>query len=111
MRLLHIGLAFHELIVNSLSFGALSQEKGRVFVRCEIHTNINGKMQLLITWNEHFEAGTILSHDQKACFGSAVLEKIVPVSVNGSASFTLTEEGIVYCLSVPDTYFDIFFKK
>ncbi|GAA5102224.1 PAS domain-containing sensor histidine kinase [Bartonella acomydis] len=106
---LHIGLAFHELIVNSLSFGALSQEKGRVFVRCEIHKKVDEKMQLLITWNEHFESGTILSHDQKACFGSTVLEKIVPVSVNGSASFTLSEEGIVYHLFVPDTYFDIFF--
>ncbi len=106
---LHIGLAFHELIVNSLSFGALSQEKGSVCVRCELHTNINGTTQLLITWNENFAAGTILSNENKACFGSAVLEKIVPVSVNGSASLNLTEEGIVYCLYVPDNYFDIFF--
>lgn len=105
---LHIGLAFHELIVNSLSFGALSQEQGNVCVRCEIQPNSDGKMQLLITWTEYFAADTILSHEQKACFGSAVLEKIVPISVNGSASFKLTEEGIVYRLSVPDTYFDIF---
>ncbi len=105
---LHIGLAFHELIVNSLSFGALSQDKGNVCVRCEIHTKMDEKPQLLITWNENFEAGTLLSPKQKACFGSAVLEKIVPVSVNGSASFKLTEEGIVYSLCVPDTYFDIF---
>ncbi|WP_273721051.1 MULTISPECIES: PAS domain-containing sensor histidine kinase [unclassified Bartonella] len=105
---LHIGLAFHELIVNSLSFGALSQEQGNICVRCEIQPNTDGKMQLLITWTEHFAASTVLSSEQKACFGSAVLEKIVPVSVNGSASFQLTEEGIVYRLSVPETYFDIF---
>ncbi|EJF83543.1 sensor histidine kinase [Candidatus Bartonella washoeensis] len=106
---LHIGLAFHELIVNSLSFGALSQEKGNVCVRCEIHEKMNGTTQLLITWNEHFEAGTLLSNENKACFGSAVLEKIVPVSVNGSASLKLTETGIFYCLSVPDNYFDTLF--
>ncbi|GAA4665874.1 sensor histidine kinase [Bartonella pachyuromydis] len=105
---LHIGLAFHELIVNSLSFGALSQEQGRVCVRCEIQPKTNGKTQLLITWTEHFAADTVFSNEQKACFGSAVLEKIVPVSVNGSATFKLTEEGIVYRLCVPDTYFDIF---
>ncbi|WP_208441744.1 PAS domain-containing sensor histidine kinase [Bartonella raoultii] len=120
---LHIGLAIHELIVNSLSFGALSQEQGSVCIGCEIQPNTNNsqsntnngqpnmnnrKTQLLITWTEHFAANTILSSEQKACFGSAVLEKIVPVSVNGSASFTLTEKGIVYRLSVPDTYFDIF---
>ncbi|KEC56512.1 sensor histidine kinase [Bartonella koehlerae] len=106
---LHIGLAFHELIVNSLSFGALSQEKGSVCVRCEVHTKMNGETQLLITWNENFAAETPLSNHKKACFGSAVLEKIVPVSVNGSASLKLTEEGIIYCLWVPDSYFDIFF--
>lgn len=106
---LHIGLAFHELIVNSLSFGALSQEKGSVCVGCELHTKINGKMQLLITWNERFEAQTLLVDKNQACFGSTVLEKIVPVSVNGSASLKLTETGIVYCLCVPDTYFDTFF--
>ncbi|WP_455479198.1 sensor histidine kinase [Bartonella sp. B23] len=106
---LHIGLAFHELIVNSLSFGALSQEKGSVCVRCEIHTKINGKMELLITWNENFEVQTPLSSNNKARFGSAVLEKIVPVSVNGSASLQLTETGIIYCLRVPETYFDTFF--
>ncbi|WP_336293994.1 sensor histidine kinase [Bartonella sp. CB169] len=106
---LHIGLAFHELIVNSLSFGALSQENGNIRVHCEIHTNMDGKTQLLITWNENFEAGTLPSSNITACFGSAVLEKIVPISVNGSASFKLTEGGIVYRLCVPDTYFDSFF--
>ncbi|UTO28104.1 PAS domain-containing sensor histidine kinase [Bartonella harrusi] len=105
---LHIGLAFHELIVNSLSFGALSQEKGSVCIRCEIDTKANGSTQLLITWDENFEVPTPLSSNNQACFGSAVLEKIVPVSVNGYASLKLTETGIVYHLYVPDTYFDIF---
>lgn len=104
---LHIGLAFHELIVNSLSFGALSQERGSVSVCCEIHTNTNKPANLLITWHENFEPGTILSEHNKACFGSTVLEKIVPICVNGSASLKVTEEGVVYCLSVPDTYFDL----
>lgn len=106
---LHIGLAFHELIVNSLSFGALSQEKGNVRVCCEVQTKMNGKTQLLITWNENFAAETLFSNEKKACFGSAVLEKIVPISVNGSASLKLTEKGIVYYLCVPDTYFDTLF--
>ncbi|WP_455476844.1 HWE histidine kinase domain-containing protein [Bartonella sp. B41] len=106
---LHIGLAFHELIINSLSFGALSQEKGNVCVRCKIHTTTNEKTQLLITWNESFENGTaFLIDNDKACFGSAVLEKIVPISVNGSASLELTDKGISYYLYVPDTYFDTF---
>ncbi|WP_455476331.1 sensor histidine kinase [Bartonella sp. B17] len=103
---LHIGLAFHELIVNSLSFGALSQERGRVYVHCEINKKMDEKTQLLITWNEIFESGSLVSADKKACFGSAVLEKIVPAAVDGSASLKLTEEGIVYYLYVPDTYFD-----
>ncbi|WP_455478868.1 sensor histidine kinase [Bartonella sp. B10] len=106
---LHIGLAFHELIVNSLSFGALSQEGGSVRIRCEICPKMDDKTQLLITWDENFEDGTLLSNNNKARFGSAVLEKIVPISVNGSASLKLTEKGIFYRLYVPDTYFDTFF--
>ncbi|MCZ2203732.1 PAS domain-containing sensor histidine kinase [Bartonella sp. A05] len=105
---LHIGLAFHELIINSLSCGALSQERGSVSVCCDIHETVNGRSQLLITWSENFEAGIILSTQNKSCFGSAVLEKIVPISVNGSASFKLTKEGVVYYLYVPDTHFDTF---
>ncbi|WP_019222629.1 PAS domain-containing sensor histidine kinase [Bartonella rattaustraliani] len=103
---LHIGLAFHELIVNSLSFGALSQGKGSVCVCCEIDTTVNEKAQLIITWEENFSVQTLPSSKQKSCFGSAVLEKIVPISVNGSASLKWMEEGFVYRLSVPDTYFD-----
>ncbi|MCZ2328889.1 PAS domain-containing sensor histidine kinase [Bartonella sp. F02] len=105
---LHIGLAFHELIINSLSFGALSQEGGNVSVCCEIQKNTNKNTHLLITWSENFAPQTILSKQKQTCFGSAVLEKIVPISVNGSASLTLTEKGVMYCLSVPDTHFDVF---
>ncbi|MHC5305808.1 sensor histidine kinase [Bartonella sp. LJL80] len=105
---LHIGLAFHELIVNSLSYGALSQPKGCVIVRSEVQSFEDKPSRLIITWQETFDPSHESTKGHKACFGSAVLEKIVPISVNGCASLTFTDDGIVYQLSLPDTHFDIF---
>ncbi|KEG20341.1 hypothetical protein H710_00416 [Bartonella bacilliformis Ver097] len=104
---LHIGLAFHELIVNSYSFGALSQSGGHICIRCDIQTQICGQTQLLITWSENITTKALIPSYQNACFGSTILEKIVPTAVNGSASLQLTQEGVFYCLCVPDNYFDI----
>lgn len=104
---LHIGLAFHELIINSLSFGALSQDEGTVSITCTVSTIAQGKTQLFITWSEEFKKKIFLPAHKKACFGNTVLDKIVPIAVDGSAFLKLTDEGLIYCLSVSNNYFDI----
>lgn len=105
---LHIGLAFHELIINSLSYGALSQQDGFIRVTSKVKNDKNRPTQLCISWYEVFAPDQSPENDRKACFGSAVLEKIVPVSVNGTASLEFTDDGVVYHLSLPDTYFDFY---
>ncbi len=105
---LHIGLAFHELIVNSLSYGALSKPEGLVHVTSEIRRDEGRPSQLYISWYEVFAPGHTPDDDRKACFGSAVLEKIVPISVGGTASLEFTGDGVVYHLALPDTYFDFY---
>lgn len=105
---LHIGLAFHELIINSLSYGALSQPNGLIRVTSRIEKDENQSSHLCISWYEVFASDQSLENNRKACFGSAVLEKIVPVSVNGTASLEFTDDGVVYHLSLPDTYFDFY---
>lgn len=105
---LHIGLAFHELIINSLSYGALSKPDGLIHVTSRIEKDEGKPSQLCISWYEVFSPGHTLDNDRRACFGSAVLEKIVPVSVNGTASLEFTNDGVVYHLTLPDTYFDFY---
>ncbi|WP_297323588.1 sensor histidine kinase [uncultured Bartonella sp.] len=106
---LHIGLAFHELIINSLSYGALSQENGLIRVISKVEKCENRPSHLSISWYEVFAAGSLQDNNRKACFGSAVLEKIVPVSVNGTASLEFTDDGVAYHLTLPDTYFDFYY--
>ncbi|EJF91627.1 sensor histidine kinase [Bartonella tamiae] len=105
---LHIGLAFHELIVNSLSYGALSQANGRVVVSSQVEYKEKETPNLIISWLEIFDSLNAPTKEHKASFGSAVLEKIVPTSVNGTASLTFRDNGLYYELTIPNTYFDIF---
>ena len=105
---LHIGLAFHELIINSLSYGALSRPDGSIRVTSRISKDKGQPSHLYISWYEVFSPDQTLDDDRKACFGSAVLEKIVPVSVDGTASLEFTDDGVVYHLTLPDTYFDFY---
>ncbi|TGS78796.1 sensor histidine kinase, partial [Mesorhizobium sp. M2D.F.Ca.ET.178.01.1.1] len=49
---LHIGLAMHELAVNSVSYGALSRPDGFVEVTADLRTTPAGEVALALTWAE-----------------------------------------------------------
>lgn len=104
---LNIGLAFHELIANSLSYGALSQPSGQVNVIIELQKQPMDQTQLQIIWHETFTPKLNLTAQRNTYFGSAVLEKIVPISVNGTASYELTDTDLIYKLLLPEIHFDI----
>lgn len=110
---LHIGLALHELIINSLSYGALGQKYGVVTLTSQIHPlHLNSAEEetgtkLAIHWQEDFDGFSNNFRDNKACFGSVLLEKIVPLAVNGEAHLEFTPRGVCYRLSLPDKHFDI----
>jgi two-component sensor histidine kinase len=92
---LHVGLALHELAVNSVSYGALSQPGGQVSI--EVSPRGGGKMELV--WREPLARSG--PEAEKRHFGTVALERVVPMSVNGSASL-VTENGILtYSLLLP----------
>lgn len=103
---LHVGLAIHELLINSLSFGAMAQEKGTVAVSCNKQVDANNETIVAISWNEKFDPAGILPEDPKSCFGSAVLEKIVPASLNGSAIYDIDNYGVLYLIKMPQSQFE-----
>lgn len=105
---LHIGLALHELISNSMNYGALSQSSGKITISSKIIFNESGNTNLVISWNENFIPRENVYNVGEACFGRTVLEKIVPVAVNGKANLIIFPDGVIYNLSFPDTYFDLF---
>lgn len=103
---LHIGLAFHELIINSSSYGALASEKGKVTIHCTLKMNENGSSFIQMTWHETFDHPSELKQNH-ARFGSTVLERIVPAAVDGSATYQIEDDTIKYLLNVPSSNYDL----
>jgi two-component sensor histidine kinase len=99
----HVGLALHELIVNSTSHGALSHADGSISVTCSQVTSADGTpAEYEIGWSEDFGSwnGRQPAPGEKR-FGSTVLERIVPASLNGTASYVVAPDGTRYLLRFP----------
>lgn len=100
---LHIGLALHELVVNSMSHGALSVNGGSVLLRSAIEQEDDGRFLVLI-WEE--DAPSILPRDERR-FGSIALERVVPQSLDGRAALQIVDGRVSYRLEVPAVNFEI----
>lgn len=98
---LHIGLALHELVVNSMSHGALARASGHALVKSTID-GADGGQKLVLTWSERTSADNV----QKR-FGSVALERVVPLSLDGSAEFRFEDGRLDYRLEVPAANFEI----
>ncbi|MER9331701.1 histidine kinase [Mesorhizobium sp. M0152] len=98
---LHIGLAMHELAVNSVSYGALSQPDGFVEVTADLNTAAGA---LSLTWAETI--GDYGGHASQKRFGSVALERVVPVSLNGTAKLDIADGHLEYHLVVPHGNFE-----
>lgn len=107
---LHVGLALHELTVNSVSFGALSKAGGYVSVAAALGPEGSGDA-LSLTWSEILsEANNGAQHDEEMRekrFGSVALERVVPAALNGSATLDFSNGRLVYSLAVPGGNFEV----
>jgi two-component sensor histidine kinase len=101
---LHIGLALHELVVNAVSHGDFLQRRLPIEVTCRKIDTPDGPV-VEIGWNEPFTA-QIGEEAKAARFGSTVLERVVPSSVNGEASHKLENGQVRYMLRFPLEIFD-----
>lgn len=100
---LHLGLALHELVVNAVSHGS-HLRNGKPIDITSTRVNADGHDYLEINWDEKlsgFDSGEAAEEGLKAHFGSTVLERVVPASVNGKAQYVISSEGISYRLRFP----------
>lgn len=102
---LHIGLALHELAVNSVSYGALARPGGVVSITAELEGPAQERPALSLTWTELIDAP--LDDLGEKRFGSVALERIVPRSLDGTATFTVDDNRLQYRLLVPNGNFEI----
>jgi two-component sensor histidine kinase len=101
---LHIGLAMHELAVNSVSYGALSRADGFVEVTADLTAASAGETALSLTWAEAIGANDNRPSEKR--FGSVALERVVPASLNGTATLEITGDRLEYRLVVPRGNFE-----
>lgn len=99
---LHIGLALHELAVNSVSYGALSRPDGYIVINARA---VESSAALELVWSEAISVADS-SIGQKR-FGSVALERVVPAALNGSSTLELTRDRLTYHLLVPKGSFEI----
>ena len=101
----HLGLALHELIVNSASYGALSKGSTAISIEC-VPTTLGERGAVEIVWTEHLTRNSDDPEFYERHFGRTVLERVVPISMNGRSNFSISPEMIEYRLTVPDTEYD-----
>jgi len=97
---LHVGLALHELTVNAVSHGDFVATRQRIEVTCE-RIREDGRDSVRITWTEPLGQSDEEGQAGSARFGSTVLERVVPASVNGSAVHQVRPGFVYYELTFP----------
>jgi two-component sensor histidine kinase len=101
---LHIGLALHELAVNSVRYGALAASDGSVMISVERHDGGQETPDLVLIWSEASVADPATLKEKR--FGSVALERVVPASLGGSASLAFGPVELGYRLTIPAHNFE-----
>jgi two-component sensor histidine kinase len=101
---LHVGLAVHELAVNSVSFGALSKPGGMVTISAQVEPGKDAGLELVWAEKVALDIETLKQKEER--FGSVALKRVVPASLNGSAALTIDAQGLEYRLSIPRENFE-----
>jgi two-component sensor histidine kinase len=94
---LHVGLALHELAVNSVSYGALSTADGHVSISASVDSG-SPPGSLMLSWSEQHRP--VPAPGEKR-FGSVALERVVPASLNSTAALRTETDRLTYQLVLP----------
>ena len=97
---MHLGLAFHELAINAISHGGLLRGEREIIVSSTLRTDGSGK-HLTVTWDEPVSSRHEPVVMQASRFGRAILERVVPTSVGGTAEYRLGATGVHYQIRFP----------
>jgi len=93
---LHVGLALHELVTNALVHGALTLANGKIVISCE-RASLH-EADATLTWTETPRVQSAVSRPKS--FGRTMLERIVPAAVNGKGALEITDDAVIYTLTI-----------
>ena len=87
---LSLSLAINELMTNSIKYGALSSQTGRV----SIAWTSTATQKFHLRWTE--TGGPVVQPPSRKGFGSTLLERIAPADFHGEATLAYRPEGVSY---------------
>jgi two-component sensor histidine kinase len=102
----HLGLALHELIVNSASHGAIAAGATTITLNCR-ETELDGRKAIEVAWSEQILASAPNAEFEENSFSKTVLERVVPTSMSGKAHFSIDPSRIDYKIIIPETEYEI----
>jgi PAS domain S-box-containing protein len=99
----NLGMAFHELGTNSSKYGALAGDAGRLEITWQIATGVSGKREILLVWGETMPVhqGGRRDENRRKGFGTVVLQRVAPQSLNGSAVLERSPGHLSWSLTAP----------
>jgi two-component sensor histidine kinase len=101
---MHLGLAFHELLINAINYGTFLAAGDRIRVTCSI-IDVDRVKHIQIDWDEpvnpRFRTIPVGEEIPVRRLGTAILERVVPASVNGHAQYEISSLDVRYGLVFP----------
>ena len=93
-----MALVFHELVTNSVKYGALSVPTGHVMITCTFEAD----SFVRIDWTE--QGGPAVQAPTRRGFGTTIIEKSIPFELNGSAEVDFRLTGFHASFLVPERF-------
>jgi len=101
---MHLGLAFHELLINAINYGTFLAAGDTIRIACTMSDHESGK-RVHIHWNEpvnpRFQTVSAEQQIPVRRLGTAILERVVPASVSGRAQYSISALNVHYGLEFP----------
>lgn len=92
-----LSMALHELLTNSVKYGALAVPDGHIDV--ELSSDAS---HTKLCWREHGALPVPVTAESQNGFGTVLLKEILPREVNGDLDLDFKKSGLVYTLRMPN---------
>jgi two-component sensor histidine kinase len=97
-----LSLALHELVTNSLKYGALNKASGTLLIQWSLIETASAGRAVRIEWVENGgkPSSTTITSERRG-FGRVLLEEALPNQLGATTNFELRSGGIDCCLEIP----------
>ncbi|MXN63643.1 histidine kinase [Stappia sp. GBMRC 2046] len=112
---LHLGLAIHELAVNSAAKGVLAVSSGEIELRAQEMVAKDGEARLVVSWTESFDPdkvpniygeGPSEEGRKTRDFAKVVLGRVVPQALSADVEYEVEPGYVRYVLRIPPTQYE-----